>query len=656
MMMGEKRNGRSLWRLLFLTFCLLLSPVIAKASSQQNGEIKYDSEIASAATSSGPSSATITSTSAAHVDDASTAVFSSFEPTPLAFVSPVLGDPSRSSTSAASTYLEPAATHIAYTATISTKQLPIPCSTLASSLPPIVPTQLVREASGVPLAAIHPARTYVGNEPSITDKRRMHSTVSVVADAFEDIQNAKHLNTSESRSSVIWKGLKERAGDGTQSILSGFAEEDETRLHLLLSSQAKRLFSFVVEPFDGYVIDGGITRLPKNWDRSADPPRLHNIASEWKAKHVILDREIKMTTSQRYQEEAKSARFRRKEKMKLDVLDQKIDQWQEKSNELDSEYSLLDERKRKIAQRENAAKTSQVYHMLQICTWNYKRNTTDKDSKAVAIYFPPVHPRLPPSAFRRLLRMILYLWRIALDWLLGREERPAWLDADDMRPTDVVINTLLSIPSGKLENIVKKMRMLVKKAPNDARMVLEAHPHLANALLQAMILLNVTDPVVVTRIRYTLPVQSASTTSPGPTPVTQVTPSEAPAVFAMEESMREEADLMMDFENDTGDERYDDTFVWDDTENPLLRKDLPAWLREDPHFAKQYRFKVASLPNDMREDTLDRLIHRRGHHTPDNEAEEVDGLLNDEVSESEDGYQFVHGGQQHQQFNTHYWN
>ncbi|KAJ9091264.1 hypothetical protein QFC19_009174 [Naganishia cerealis] len=75
-----------------------------------------------------------------------------------------------------------------------------------------------------------------------------------------------------------------------------------------------------------------------------------------------------------------------------------------------------------------------------------------------------------------------------------------------MKATDVISKTLASIPPGKLEEVLTGMKTLVQTSPDQARTVLNAHPQLAYALFQAMLLMNVVDPAVLSRIQ---PIPSA---------------------------------------------------------------------------------------------------------------------------------------------------
>ncbi|KAI5450445.1 hypothetical protein NCC49_003068 [Naganishia albida] len=69
------------------------------------------------------------------------------------------------------------------------------------------------------------------------------------------------------------------------------------------------------------------------------------------------------------------------------------------------------------------------------------------------------------------------------------------------KATDVISKTLASIPPGKLEDVLTGMKTLVQTSPDQARTVLNAHPQLAYALFQAMLLMNVVDPAVLSRIQ-----------------------------------------------------------------------------------------------------------------------------------------------------------
>ncbi|KAJ9093426.1 hypothetical protein QFC21_006457 [Naganishia friedmannii] len=95
-----------------------------------------------------------------------------------------------------------------------------------------------------------------------------------------------------------------------------------------------------------------------------------------------------------------------------------------------------------------------------------------------------------------------------------------------MKATDVISKTLASIPPGKLEEVLTGMKTLVQTSPDQARTVLNAHPQLAYALFQAMLLMNVVDPTVLSRIQPIPPAHpTAPTYRPAPTYAPQPPPS-----------------------------------------------------------------------------------------------------------------------------------
>ncbi|GHJ84142.1 hypothetical protein NliqN6_0544 [Naganishia liquefaciens] len=73
--------------------------------------------------------------------------------------------------------------------------------------------------------------------------------------------------------------------------------------------------------------------------------------------------------------------------------------------------------------------------------------------------------------------------------------------AGGQKATDAISKTLASIPPGKLEEVLTGMKTLVQTSPEQARTVLNSHPQLAYALFQAMLLMNVVDPAVLSRIQ-----------------------------------------------------------------------------------------------------------------------------------------------------------
>ncbi|KAJ9096414.1 hypothetical protein QFC21_005236 [Naganishia friedmannii] len=672
----------SLRHLLLLASCLC-SPAIAKVFTEQNGTITYlnhndDVELASAATASAYASITTTSVPSAYTSFTSVA--------------------SVSSTASATTYTS-------LGATISTKPYSIPVSVSTSSSSALPMAHIVGKTSEVPVDTVHLAQPNNETKPPFVGKRRLQSTRRVVADAFDDIHHIKHLKTNQS---AFYDTYNQGPHDGAVSsdgyILSDFSDTDEMRLRILLSSQADRIFSFASRPFYGYVVDAGIARLPKNWDQRTDPPQLHDIAKQWRTKISVLDRQIEMNRSNRREEEKRSTRFRQEEMEKVRILDRKTKELDETIRE---SYADISARELLADIMYDKLHKSTAAHMNEVFNFKYKVATTDINSKAVAIYFPPMYPPLRFSPFHQLLQTMKDLfkastWRRGSKWLVAQvtqKERHTWLEADVITATDVIVNTLITIPPGKLEKKLELMRAstLVSGAPDQAREVLDAHPHLAYALSQAMLLLNVTEPAVISRVQPVAPFQPTATIyRPGPT------------VTVLPTSPAEPKDW-------TWDDVY---FGYEDGKHVSLEdlRDLalPPWSQDDRSFGKNYRCScrdrsldekrmlieegspfdelvpcmMNALPDSAKPGLVDDLIrvalyharwtpylillacalnlcliasylggyfggllytllHPRSVHTPDDEAADIDDLLDEEYdpSDSEDDEQHAHEDQ-----------
>ena len=69
--------------------------------------------------------------------------------------------------------------------------------------------------------------------------------------------------------------------------------------------------------------------------------------------------------------------------------------------------------------------------------------------------------------------------------------------------TDAISKTLATIPPNQLLDIMSQMKSLVTSSPEQARTLLNAHPQLAYALFQAMLMMNVVDATILQRILTT---------------------------------------------------------------------------------------------------------------------------------------------------------
>ncbi|CED82741.1 mRNA cleavage and polyadenylation factor I complex, subunit RNA15 [Phaffia rhodozyma] len=84
--------------------------------------------------------------------------------------------------------------------------------------------------------------------------------------------------------------------------------------------------------------------------------------------------------------------------------------------------------------------------------------------------------------------------------------------------TDAITQTLAAIPAGQLEEVLGRMKGLVQTSPADARQILMSNPQLSYALFQAMLMMNLVDPTVISRMTAGQPAFPPSV-PPSSTPV-----------------------------------------------------------------------------------------------------------------------------------------
>lgn len=72
--------------------------------------------------------------------------------------------------------------------------------------------------------------------------------------------------------------------------------------------------------------------------------------------------------------------------------------------------------------------------------------------------------------------------------------------APGVSATDVITQTIASLPPNQLMDILTQMKSLTTHAPEQARHLLISHPQLAYAIFHAMLMMNVVDPAVVQRV------------------------------------------------------------------------------------------------------------------------------------------------------------
>ncbi|CAD6884905.1 unnamed protein product [Tilletia controversa] len=93
----------------------------------------------------------------------------------------------------------------------------------------------------------------------------------------------------------------------------------------------------------------------------------------------------------------------------------------------------------------------------------------------------------------------------------GAPPGPAGAPADQVLPqgqplqpgvssADAITRTLAALPPQQLMDIMSHMKALVTSSPEQAASLLSAHPQLAYALFQAMLMMNVVDPALLQRI------------------------------------------------------------------------------------------------------------------------------------------------------------
>ncbi|ORY48422.1 hypothetical protein BCR35DRAFT_356183 [Leucosporidium creatinivorum] len=85
--------------------------------------------------------------------------------------------------------------------------------------------------------------------------------------------------------------------------------------------------------------------------------------------------------------------------------------------------------------------------------------------------------------------------------------------APGAQATDTISHTLGTMPPGQLLDIMSQMKALVISSPYEARSLLAANPQLSYALFQAMLMMNIVDPAVLSKM---LP-QAAPAPAPAPT-------------------------------------------------------------------------------------------------------------------------------------------
>lgn len=92
--------------------------------------------------------------------------------------------------------------------------------------------------------------------------------------------------------------------------------------------------------------------------------------------------------------------------------------------------------------------------------------------------------------------------------------------------TDVITQTIASLPPNQLMDILTQMKALTTHAPEQARHLLVTNPQLAYAIFHAMLMMNVVDPVVVQSVvSETAPAAGV----PAPPPPMHMEPVMAPA-------------------------------------------------------------------------------------------------------------------------------
>ncbi|THH06787.1 hypothetical protein EW145_g3838 [Phellinidium pouzarii] len=98
---------------------------------------------------------------------------------------------------------------------------------------------------------------------------------------------------------------------------------------------------------------------------------------------------------------------------------------------------------------------------------------------------------------------------------------------------DAITQTLATINPGQILEVLAQMKAFVINHPEQARMLLVAHPQLAHALFQALVIMNIVDPAVLERMRAAhsaTPPQAPQAVVPPPMPPMPPVMGQAPAV------------------------------------------------------------------------------------------------------------------------------
>ncbi|KAK0522247.1 hypothetical protein OC834_006356 [Tilletia horrida] len=91
--------------------------------------------------------------------------------------------------------------------------------------------------------------------------------------------------------------------------------------------------------------------------------------------------------------------------------------------------------------------------------------------------------------------------------------------APGVSSADAITQTLAALPPQQLLDIMSHMKSLVTSSPEQAASLLSAHPQLAYALFQAMLMMNVVDPALLQRILTSSGALGGGAPAPAPAPV-----------------------------------------------------------------------------------------------------------------------------------------